>query len=70
MEAVLSQGRASGANLCDDVAGFYEAAEEPLTKLMQNSGKRSVLLRQAKAQLEQPLSDGQRAAVRRLLLGR
>ena len=70
VEAILSQGRASGANLSDDVAGFYEAAEEPLTQLMQNSGKRSVLLRQAKAQLEQPLTDGQRAAVRRLLLGR
>ncbi|MBG80816.1 MAG: hypothetical protein CMJ39_08940 [Phycisphaerae bacterium] len=70
VEAILAEGRGSGANLCDDVAGAYEAAREPLTKLMQNSGKRSVLLRQAKAELEQPLSDGQRAAVRRLLLGR
>lgn len=68
-EGILAEGRRTGANLCDDAAMDYKAAEEPLSRLMRNSGQRTVLMRQARAELEQPLTSGQRAAVARLLLG-
>ena len=68
-EDILRGGRGIGANLCENIAGGYEPAQDLLQRLMQNSGKRAVLMRQARAELEQPLSDGQRAAIRRLLLG-
>ena len=69
-QSILYSGRAIGANLCDDIAPAYEAANEWLTKLMKNSGERTMLMRQARARMEQPLTDGQRAAIARLLLGR
>ncbi|MEE2908182.1 MAG: hypothetical protein VX527_10190 [Planctomycetota bacterium] len=68
-EGILSEGRRTGANLCDDAAMKYEAAEETLGQLMRNSGQRTVLMRQARAELEQPLTNGQRAAIARFLLG-
>ena len=68
-EEILSEGRRSGANLCDDAAMKYESAQELIGQLMRNSGQRTVLLEQAKAELEQPLTSGQRSAVTRHLLG-
>ncbi|MDG2422784.1 MAG: hypothetical protein P8M22_02265 [Phycisphaerales bacterium] len=68
-EALLSEGRRSGANLCDDAAMKYESAQDLIGQLMRNSGQRTVLLKQAKAELEQPLTSGQRSAVARVLLG-
>ena len=68
-EALLSEGRRSGANLCDDAAMKYESAQDLIGQLMRNSGQRTVLLKQAKAELEKPLTSGQRSAVARVLLG-
>ncbi len=68
-EAILAEGRALGANLNNDISASFEAVKEPKLKLMQNSGKRTILMREARAQLEHPLTPGQRAAISRLLLG-
>ena len=68
-EAILAEGRALGANLNNDISTSFEAVNEPKQKLMQNSGQRTILMREARAQLEHPLTPGQRAAISRLLLG-
>ena len=68
-EAILAEGRSLGANLNNDVSASFEAVKELKLKLMQNSGKRTILMREARAQLEHPLTPGQRAAISRLLLG-
>ena len=39
-EDILAEGRRTGANLCDDAAMDYKAAEESLSRLMRNSGQR------------------------------
>lgn len=68
-EAILAQGRGLGANLNNDISSSFEAVNEPRQELMKNSGQRTILIREARAQLEHPLSPGQRAAISRLLLG-
>ena len=68
-EAILAEGRGLGANLNNDISASFEAVNEPKQKLMQNSGQRTILMREARAQLEHPLTPGQRAAISRLLLG-
>ena len=68
-EAILAEGRGLGANLNSETAASFEEVNETLQKLMKNSGQRTILMRDARAQLEHPLTTGQRAAVSRLLLG-
>ena len=68
-ESILAEGRALGANLNNDISASFEAVNQLRQKLMQNSGKRTILIRDARAQLEHPLTPGQRAAISRLLLG-
>lgn len=68
-ESILAEGRSLGSNLNNDISASFEVVNDLKQKLMQNSGQRTILIREARAQLEHPLTPGQRAAISRLLLG-
>ncbi len=65
---ILRAGRAAGVDLDHEAAALVEDAAEIRMRYLRNSGERSVLEEDMLDCVLQPLTDGQRAAVRRVLL--
>jgi len=65
--ALLREGRAAGVDLDHDAAALVEGVAMLRMQYLRNSGERSVLEQELMDCLLRPLSDGQRAAVRRVL---
>ena len=65
---LLREGRSLGIDLDHDAASLIEPAYELRMKYLRNSGERSVLEQDMLDCVLRPLTDGQRAAVRRLIM--
>ncbi|MDG1838770.1 MAG: hypothetical protein P8I91_08215 [Phycisphaerales bacterium] len=65
---LLREGRSLGVDLDHEAASLVEPAYELRMKYLRNSGERSVLEQEMLDCVLRPLTDGQRAAVRRLIM--
>jgi len=65
---LLREGRGLGVDLDHDAASLFEPAYELRMKYLRNSGERSVLEQDMLDCVLRQLTDGQRAAVRRLIM--
>lgn len=68
--ALLREGRTHGADLSHDAAGLVDEAGDVRMRFLRNTGERSVLIQGMTDCVMGELTDGQRAAVRRVLLER
>ncbi|MDP6987559.1 MAG: hypothetical protein QGG74_05900 [Phycisphaerales bacterium] len=65
---LLREGRELGVDLDHDAAALVSEAREVRMRYLQNSGERSVLEQEMFACVVRPLSDGQKAAIHRILM--
>jgi hypothetical protein len=65
---LLREGRELGVDLDHDAASLVSEAMEVRMRYLRNSGERSVLEQEMFACVVRPLSDGQKAAIRRILM--
>jgi hypothetical protein len=65
--SLLREGREAGADLEHDASSLVESATAARMKFLRNSGERSVIEQEMLDCVMRPLTDGQRAAVRRVL---
>jgi hypothetical protein len=68
MASLVRQGFEQGVDLQHDAVGLNQDVGELRRTWLQSSGDRQVRLETARAAIERQLTDGQRAAIRRLIM--